>query len=622
MRLVLGIVALAALGLVLTAACGGAEVEIREVEVPGETIVVTETVIETVEVPGETVVVTKTVVETVEVPGETVYVTETVEVPGETVFVEVAAPMVRPVPGSVLRIATKDVGPPGWHRPLVNVSYGIMMNMMGIGEQLVDYATDGGLAPMIAREWEVNETGITWTLQRGVPWHDPAYGTVNAEDVMWSFEVGAQEGTQSSFSGWYNDDYVNQRIVDDNTIAWDWGESGPTIRYIQMTRCCTGGTPIENKDYFNDVGEEAHSINFMGSGPYRLISHAADDMIILKAVPNHWRKTADWETVRILEVPEQATRIALIKADQIDVTDVSMSLLDQIVTDPNLRLVQGLFPLKRGGIFYFGGNWQITEPGGDYDVMPAAVENPWVGIPGDEVDKERALNIRRALSFAIDREGLNSQILLGQGCVAFVYTIDTCNPHWQDKWSHEYSVEKAKEYLALGGFPDGFEVPLWIPTGPPPDTMIEVAEAIVPMWEAIGLTVTVEKSAWASRSSEFRMGAGFKDIGVVWVGGDNQLTYYADYLCDLIDTCTLWNSGYNDPVGYDIQKAYRAAYDDPAKAWKTIIPWWEYHSWLGQLPALNTVSWSDPYIVGPNVGLVDTVEHSQYLIHLAGVHIK
>ena len=601
------------------------------VEVPGETIVVTETVVQTVEVPGETVVVTETVevpgetivvTETVEVPGETVFVIEKVEVPGETVIIEAPVPMVRPVPGSNLTIAAKDVGPPGWHRPLVPTSYGIMANMLGASEHLLDYGLDGSLVPMIAREFEVNETGITWTLRPGVPWHDPAYGTLKAEDVHWSFENGSREGSLSTFTSWYRDDYQNMRIVDDETIQWDWGESGPTIRYIQLTRCCTGGTPIENKDYYDDVGEETHSTVWMGTGPYRVTSHIGDDIITMEAVPNHWRKTADWEAVRIIEVPEQSTRIALMKGGQADVTDVGMSLLDQIVNEPGIRLVEGRFPLKRGGIFYMGGNWQIqTLMSGDPNT-PAHVENPWVGDPNDEADLERARNVRRALSFAIDREALNEHILFGQGCLGWVYTIDSCNPNWQDRWGHPYDVDKAKEYLALGGFPDGFEMPLYIPTGPVPDTMIEVAEAIIPMWEEIGIEVKADKSAWASREKEFFRGEPmFRDVAVVPWGGNNQLEYYPDYLCDLIDTCTKWNSGYDHPVGYDIRKNFSAAYEDTVAAWDSLIPWWEYHSWQGDLPVLNTVSWVDPYIVGPRIGLVDMVEHSQYMVQLAGLHI-
>ena len=77
------IVLLVSLSVALLAlACGTKEV-IKEVEVPGETVVVTETVTEIVEVPGETVIVENEVIKEVEVPGETVVITETVikEVP-------------------------------------------------------------------------------------------------------------------------------------------------------------------------------------------------------------------------------------------------------------------------------------------------------------------------------------------------------------------------------------------------------------------------------------------------------------------------------------------------------------------------------------------------------------
>ena len=81
--LVFGLVTVALLSLIV--ACGTETVEVpvekvvtqevvKEVMVPGETVVVEKEVVKTVEVPGETVVVAKEVVKTVEVPGETVVV--------------------------------------------------------------------------------------------------------------------------------------------------------------------------------------------------------------------------------------------------------------------------------------------------------------------------------------------------------------------------------------------------------------------------------------------------------------------------------------------------------------------------------------------------------------------
>ena len=528
-RTFLMFLAMAMLAVIVAVACGTERVVEVEVikEVPVEKVV-TQEVVKTVEVPGQTVIVEvpgqtviKEVVKTIEVPGQTVIkeVVKEVQVPGETiviekevvktvevekpvevirevlkevevvkeVVVEAQRPMVRPSPGTVLNIVTSDVGPANWHRPIANFPYNSMSTRLGVSEHLLDVAPDGTLLPMIAMEWVVDDVGITWTIQPGVPWHDSAYGTVDVDDIHWSYQNGSREGTVSHATGWYRDDFQNPRIVDQNTLQWDWSENGPTIRYILTTRGLGSGTAIENKDYYDTVGEEVHSSKFMGTGPYRVQSHVNDDIITLEAVKNHWRNTPDWELVRAIEVPEQATRIALMRSGQGDITDVSIPLLDQIVNEPGIRLVQGAIAGKTSAIFFMGGNFQIQPTLSDGTAnAPAIVENPWVGEPGNEEDLERARNLRRALSYAIDRDSINEFILFGQGCHQYVYTIDACNPRHRDEWIHPYDVDKARELMAAGGFPDGFEMSMWIPTATPPDTFIEVAEAIVPMWEELG----------------------------------------------------------------------------------------------------------------------------------------
>ena len=223
---------------------GGGEEVVKTVEVPGETVVVVEEVVKTVEVPGETVVVVEEVVKTVEVekPVEVIKeVVKEVEVVREVV-VEASRPMTRPVPGAGLTVVVKDVGPPGWHTPTTPAPYNSLDVTLGVQENLLDVAMDGRYLPMVAREWVVNEEGITWTINPGVPWHDPAYGTIDAEDVFWSFENGSREGTVAHFTGWYAADFQNPQIIDRYTVKWDWGEAGPTLRYGLTTRNFTSGT--------------------------------------------------------------------------------------------------------------------------------------------------------------------------------------------------------------------------------------------------------------------------------------------------------------------------------------------------------------------------------------------
>ena len=603
---------------------------VKTVEVPGETVVVVEEVVKTVEVPGETVVVVEEVVKTVEVPGETVVVVEevvkTVEVPGETVVVveevvkevevvrevvvEASRPMTRPVPGAGLTVVVKDVGPPGWHTPTTPAPYNSFDVTLGVQENLLDVAMDGRYLPMVAREWVINEEGITWTINPGIPWHDPAYGTIDAEDVFWSFENGSREGTVAHFTGWYAADFQNPQIIDRYTVKWDWGEAGPTLRYGLTTRNFTSGTTIENKDYFEEVGEDEATKKVMGTGPYRVTSHVGDDVISLEAVPSHWRNTADWETVRVIEVPEQTTRIALMKSTQGDVTDVGIPLLDQIVDEPGIRLVYGAFTNKRAVNFMMGGNWQIRTWKDGTPGPPLALQNPWVGDPDKPGDLERARNLRLGLSYAIDREGLNEFILGGAGCTQFVYTIDTCSVRYKEEWSHPYDVDKAREFLAAGGYPDGFDMPLWIPTALS-DELIEIAEAVVPMWEDLGVNVTIDKSVYASRRPElFRDEPMLRDVMAAQFGGNlADVETFTDYLGDLIEGKTLWNSGYDYSIGYQIWDDFGVHYSDLEAAWRVLDTYWEFHSHLGELPTIGTVDWTTPWVVGPRIGEVLMVEH-------------
>jgi hypothetical protein len=390
-------VVLAALVLAVATACGEKEVirtvevpverivekevvKIQEVEVPGETVVVEKEVvkIQEVEVPGETVVKEVVRIQEVEVPGETVVreVIREVEVPGETVVVEKVVEKVQtvqveipvpvpsateltyPVSGSNLTIVVKEVGPPVWHTPIASHPFGGFDVKLGIQENLLDYDSDRNNLPMLARSWEFDEQGITWHLQPGVPWHDMNYGTVNAEDVQWSMEEGIREGTVSAHAKFYEFDFTNPQILDSLTIRWDW-KTNPSVRWAYTVRNKAQGVTVENKDYYEDVGEDEFIKIPMGTGPYRLTSHVADDIISLEAVRHHWRTTGGWESVRVVEVPEQTTRIAMLKSGVGDITDVGVPLLDQVEDDPDLRLVYGSQANKAGAIVFLGGNWQI-----------------------------------------------------------------------------------------------------------------------------------------------------------------------------------------------------------------------------------------------------------------------
>ena len=396
---------------------------VKEVQIPGETVVVEKEVVKTVEVPGETVVVEKVVTETIEVPGETVIkeviktvevpgetvikeVVKTVEVPGETVIREVvktvmvpAEPVLSkptlPLPGSELIAVVSAVGVPVYHQPVSDGLVEEIILKLGLRETLLDY--DGmALSGMIAPSWKFEDVdgvgGVTWDIRRGVSWHDLAYGTVDAEDVIWTYEQMTREGTNSGLRAeWWLADYKNARALDSHTVRWDWRE-GPTLRWSHMARHRAAGTPISSKQQYEDLGEDYVNRDPIGTGPYKLVQHVDSDIIVLEGVKNHWRRNPGFETVKVIEVPEETTRIAMLKSGAADITMVTMSLLDQVMDIPGVRLDTGQARGDKSGFtINFGGNFTIThdkdgrpvEENTEFPVGVRPTDKPWVGDISD-----------------------------------------------------------------------------------------------------------------------------------------------------------------------------------------------------------------------------------------------
>ena len=189
----------AAMLLVLGAACT------KEIEVPGETVIVEKEVVKTVEVPGETIVVEKEVVKTVEVPGQTVVVEKEVKVPGETVVV--TKEVVREVPSGKNYVTDpttgKAVSAPqyggtitpwagaGWtqfasdpyfaypHVKISGVNEKLGIPNWGIDRDVWDltaaYYPESYMIGLLAESWEQPDPlTIVFNIRKGVNWHDKA----------------------------------------------------------------------------------------------------------------------------------------------------------------------------------------------------------------------------------------------------------------------------------------------------------------------------------------------------------------------------------------------------------------------------------------------------------------
>ena len=591
-KLFFGLVLAAAVATAL--ACGDKEVVVeKEVikEVPVQ-VVVEKEVVKIVEVPVEKIV-EKTVV-------------EVVEVEKEVVVEKIVEAMSFPVPGSELIVVIRTVGSPVYHYPLKAFPHNQYPIFTGMRETLLDVDKDG-LSPMLASAWEVDEVGVTFTIAKGASWHLPQYGTATGEDIHWSFEQSDREDAVGGWAAQFYTPIVENQRVEGDKLIWDW-KIGPHTAWSWMPRHHWGGLPVMSQGYYDDVGEEASSLVGIGTGPYMLVKHVADDLILLEGVKNHWRVDPGYESVRILEVEEEATRIAMFQGGDADLIGIGLPRIDQVEDIPGARVIYGDLGLKTGTPILFGGDWRITiDEDGNPPRTPRATELPWVGELDDPVSMANALKVRQAMAMAINRADINTAILGGRGCIAYQMGIDTCSPRWQDRWAYEDgNPEKAMQLLEEAGYPDGFDVPYWI-AGGRSTTMEEVAQAIAGMWENIGLNIQIDTTDWASRRPEVAHNKQMTDIWSWIYGGDiSAHDEWLDFI-PVFSTRIQYNLGQDFPEIYDMLDALEGE-SDPEKAWAG--PLTDYLDYMSQeLTVMATVSWRDPWIVGPNVGAVGLVNH-------------
>jgi len=109
------------------------------------------------------------------------------------------------------------------------------------------------------------------------------------------------------------------------------------------------------------------------------------------------------------------------------------------------------------------------------------------------------INFRKALAIAIDRQGIVRDLYKGNAeVVAWPYSpylknmniytpLEELPEECQELF--EYSPEKAKEYLALAGYPTGLKMELLVSADPP---HVDVAQIIKMYWDAIGVETTVK----------------------------------------------------------------------------------------------------------------------------------
>src|SRR5881397_1852648 len=192
-------------------------------------------------------------------------------------------------------------------------------------DYLVGTTPDGqpSQAGGLASKWENSADHKRWTfhLRKGVKFHTG--DEMTSDDVKFSLQRAMSKRSTTGYAG-----PLRTLIQDIETPAPDRVvivTKEPTLiipTYLSRTLSTEG--MVLPKKYIEANGDDAFARKPVGSGPYKFVEQVTGSHIKLAAVDNHWRiGVPRFKTMLFRLVPEETTRIALLRRGEVDVADVS-----------------------------------------------------------------------------------------------------------------------------------------------------------------------------------------------------------------------------------------------------------------------------------------------------------
>jgi len=334
-----------------------------------------------------------------------------------------------------------------------------------------------GFVGDLAESWKV-ETGpqpvITFHLRKGVHWHDGKEFT--AEDVKFTYDRIMDEKTntvrRSSFEL-----VKSAEVLDPYTFRVTYKEPfSPGLD--------SWGIGIIPKHLLKNVDINTTSFNRhpIGTGPFRFIEWVSDEKIVLEANSQYFEGRPDLNGIIYRIIPETALNEMEILTRGVDYSGISPFEYRRIEEIPSVKV--------------------YSQPSLGYTYIGYNLKNPLF----------RDRRVRRALTYAINREQIVQYVLYGLGVVA---TGPFPNQMWY--WNPNvkpipYDPQKARELLAEAGWKpnkngilekEGKPFRFTLITNSGNDTRRDVGVLVQRQLHEIGIDVTLELYEWSVFIKDF-----------------------------------------------------------------------------------------------------------------------
>ena len=386
-------------------------------------------------------------------------------------------------------------------------------------EGLMNEDQNGGLVPGVATGYELSDDKTTYTfhLRDNAKWSngDP----VTANDFVYAWRRLSDPATASEYA-WYIElmqvanaaeviagekpvDELGVRAVDDHTF--EVKITAPLPYFPSMTTHASV-FPVNQKviEKYGDKWTEPGKL--VGNGAYLLKEHILGEKVVMEPNPLYWdNEHTILQHVTALTINDNDAALTRYLAGELDRVQIPAGRYPQLKAEYPDEAIS--VPQSCSYIYMFNL---------DKDKGPAALKD---------------VNVRKALSYAIDRDIIVNNILQGGQAPSYNWThAATAGFEMPDidyaHWTQAERTAKAKELLAAAGYGPDHPLKLTLNYNTS-ESHKKIAIAVQQFWKAVGVEMTPNNMEWKVHTDKMQ-NQDFEIARYAWCGDYNEASTYLD----------------------------------------------------------------------------------------------
>lgn len=340
-------------------------------------------------------------------------------------------------------------------------------------ETLVEMDEDGNYVMKLAESIDqVDDVTYLVHLRQGIKFHNGE--EMKASDVVFTYQRACASAKAAANMAELDPEGIVE--VDEYTVQFKTKNPIATF-YNVLTR--NNGMIVSQKAV-EEAGENVDR-TCVGTGPYMFVDWQAGVQITMKSFDDYWGEKAKIPNVVYRFVDDANSRVVMLEAGEADmIYSVPTTGVDVLAGNNNVQVVEQ----ASNSVRWFFMNTNV-EPTND-------------------------INVRKAIAYALDTETLTYAVFGDHAVAATSFLAPNILGHTADLETYSYNMEKAKEYLAEAGYPDGglnIKLTMWSQT-----VQNSMAEIIQAQLGEIGINVEID--ALESAAFSAALGSGEIQIGL------------------------------------------------------------------------------------------------------------